>query len=132
MMPATRSKPMPVSTCLAGRGETHKYDQAGNVQFYIARLDGKKWTSKQITNWDYRWEFSGGGSINFEVRMKDFNKRNDGYYEVDYYHIKYGNGTILLDKNFNNVGKVLKPAPFNESIKIEGSFPGLLVQMAGD
>lgn len=110
----------------------HKYDHAGNIQFYIAKLDAKKWTSKQITDWDYRWEFSGGGSINFEVRIKDFNKRNDGYYEVDYWHIKYGNGTILLDKDFNNVGKVLKPAPFNESIKIEGSFPGLLVQLAGD
>jgi len=46
-----------------------KYDGKGNLQFYTARLSGKKWVVKQLTNWDYRWEFSGGGSIVFEVRI---------------------------------------------------------------
>lgn len=110
----------------------HKYDQAGNLQFYISWIKDGKWAYKQITDWNYRWEFSGGGSINSEVRIRDFSRRSDGYYTVDYWHVKYGSGTILLDKNFNNVGKVLKPAPFNETMKLEGTFPGLLVQMAGD
>lgn len=109
----------------------HKYDQSGNLQFYVAQISNKQWISKQITNWDYRWEFSGGGSINSEVGLRDFKKRNDGYYEVDYWHIKYGSGTILLDKDFNNCGKVIKASP-NESIKTEGTFTGLLVRMSGD
>lgn len=110
----------------------HKYDTKGNLQFYIAKIQNKKWVYNQITNWDYRWEFSGNGSINSEVGIKAFRHRKDGNYEVEYWHIKYGNGTILLNENFDAIGKVLKPVPFVTSQKIEGTFPGLLVQTSGD
>ncbi len=110
----------------------HKFGPNGNTQFFIARLQGKKWTYKQITEWDYRWYFSGNGSINSEVVLKGFQKRDDGNYEVDYWHIKYGNGTILLNDNFENIGKVLKPEPFREQLKVEGNFPGLQIQTAAD
>lgn len=110
----------------------HKYDTLGNLQFYTAQLVNKEWVYKQITNWDYRWEFSGNGSINSEVRIKNFSKRNDEKYEVDYWHIKYGNGTILLNKKFENIGKVLKAEPFAGTLKIEGTFPGLEVRTTGD
>lgn len=110
----------------------HKYDDAGNLQFYTARLGGKSWLYKQITDWDYRWKFSGNGSINSEVRLKDFKKREDGYYELGYWHIKYGNGTLLLNNDFERAGKVLKPEPFNSTLEIEGDFPGLMVQTRAD
>jgi hypothetical protein len=110
----------------------HKYDDAGNLQFYSAKLKGKKWLIKQITDWDYRWEFSGNGSINSEVRIKDFVKRDDGNYEVNYWHIKYGDGTLLLDKKLERAGSVLKPEPFNRTMEIEGDFPGLLIQTRND
>jgi len=110
----------------------HKYDSIGNLQFYIAKIIDGEWVYHQITDWDYRWEFSGWGSINNEVRLKGFNKRNDGNYEVDYWHIKYGNGTILLNDQFETIGKVLKPEPFGSNLKVEGTFPGLLVQTRGD
>jgi len=110
----------------------HKYDTAGNLQLFSAKTDDAQWIHKQITNWDYRWEFSGGGSINFEFRLKGFGKRDDGNYELDYWHIKYGNGTLLLDKELNHIGEVLKPAPFGSKLKIEGEFPGLMVQTSGD
>lgn len=110
----------------------HKYDTIGNIQFYTAHLQNKKWEYKQITDWDYRWEFSGNGSINTEVNVGNFKKRDDGYYEVDYWHIKYGNGTILLNDKFENEGKVLKHDSFKSLLEVEGDFPGLLVQTAGD
>lgn len=110
----------------------HKYDAKGNLQFYTARVKGKKWESKQFTNWDYRWEFSGNGSINSEVVIKDFMKRDDGFYELSYWHIKYGNGTILLNKKMKNVGLVLKPEPFHATLTVEGDFPGLLIQTSKD
>ena len=110
----------------------HKFGPNGNTQFYTARLQGKKWVYNQITNWDYRWYFSGNGSINSEIRLKDFKKRDDGNYEVDYWHVKYGNGTILLNDNFESIGKVLKPAPFKDQLKLEGDFPGLQIQTTGD
>jgi hypothetical protein len=110
----------------------HKYDPKGNLQFFISHTEGKKWFFQQITNWDYRWDFSGGGSINNEVILKDFRRRNDGYYEVSYWHIKYGNGTILLNQKFENCGAVKKPKPLNESLKKEGDFPGLVIQTSDD
>lgn len=110
----------------------HKYDSVGNLQFYVAQIKNDKWMYKQVTKWDYRWVFEGNGSINVEVSLKGFNKRNDGNYEIDFWHIKHGNGTILLNNNFEPIGKVLKPSPFGSDLKIEGTFPGLMVQKTSD
>lgn len=110
----------------------HKYDSVGNLQFYTAKIKDNSWVYTQVTDWDYRWWFEGNGSINSEVRVKGFQKREDGNYEVDYWHIKYGNGTLLLNNEFEAIGKVLKPEPFGSNLELEGTFPGLLVQTSGD
>ncbi len=48
----------------------HKFDAEGNTQIYSARFEDGQWRVRQISQWsDYRWEFSGGGSIPFEVRL---------------------------------------------------------------
>lgn len=110
----------------------HKYDLAGKLQFYSAWLNGKKWKYTLLTDWDYRWDFSGNGSINSEVVIRDFYKRPDNYFAVDYWHIKYGEGTLLLNKKMQTIGKLLKPPVFKETIKLEGTFPELLVQTSED
>jgi hypothetical protein len=110
----------------------HKYDEAGNLQFYTARFAGEEWQIKKLTDWDYRWYFSGNGSINTEVRVGDFKKRADGYYELGYEHIKYGTGTFLLNEDLDICGKVLKAESFAASLETEGDFPGLLIQTSGD
>ena len=110
----------------------HKYDTTGNLQFYTAQIKQGQWTYQKVTDWDHRWEFSGRGSINREVHLKAFRKRADGQYEVDYWHLKYGNGTLLLNENLQNIGKVLKPLPLKENLEIEGSFPGLVIRTTGD
>jgi hypothetical protein len=49
----------------------HKYDPQGHTQIYAARFEQDRWRVRQISQWeDYRWEFSGGGSIPFEVRIQ--------------------------------------------------------------
>jgi hypothetical protein len=110
----------------------HKYDSAGNLQFYVAERVKGKWVSKQVTDWDYRWEFSGGGSIVFEVRLNSFIRRKDGLYELSYYHIKYGAGTLLLNEKFEKIGIVRKPVSGPDIMKTEGNFPGLAPLTAGD
>ena len=110
----------------------HKYDEKGNLQFYVAKADNGKWDIKQITNWDYRWYFSGNGSINNEVRLGDFKRRKDGRYELGYQHIKYGTGTILLDQDLNPIGKILKPEPLILKQELEGEFPNLQIRTAAD
>ena len=110
----------------------HKFDEKGFTQFYSAHIQDSNWIYTQITNWDYRWYFSGNGSINVDIKLKEFNKRSDGNYEVDYWHIKHGNGTILLNDKFKSIGKVLKSEPFETDLEIEGAFPGLGVRTTGD
>ena len=116
----------------------HKYDKVGNLQLYIAKISGQKWESNVITDWDYRWSFSGNGSIKNEFTIKSFNRRSDDRFEVGFWHIKYGDGTILLDEELNPIGKVLKSEKlfsrrFNDtSVKVEGDFPGLQVIGAKD
>lgn len=110
----------------------HKYDSDGNIQLYIAETKNGEWNYKQITDWDYRWEFSGNGSINFDITIDGFNKRQDGFYEVSYSHIKYGKGTLLLNDKFENCGEVIKPISFASNLQIEGDFPGLNIRTAQD
>ena len=40
--------------------------------FTLQKLRGMNGISKPITQWDYRWEFSGNGSINVELRDQQF------------------------------------------------------------
>ncbi len=110
----------------------HKYDSSGNLQFYTARIHQSKWEYQQITDWDYRWEFQGRGSINSEVVLRGFKKRPDDNYQVDYWHIKYGEGSILLDNNFSAIGEVLRPVSFQAQLQPEGKFPGLKIRTSSD
>ncbi|MBN2458120.1 BNR-4 repeat-containing protein [Candidatus Woesearchaeota archaeon] len=47
----------------------HKYDSDGNTQIYNARLEDGIWKIYQATQWAHRWDFGGGGSIVFEVKV---------------------------------------------------------------
>jgi hypothetical protein len=44
-----------------------KYDGQGNSQLYHARLRADGWQVVQATDWKYRWEFSGGGTLPTEI-----------------------------------------------------------------
>lgn len=41
----------------------HRYDANGFSQAWIARADHNGWRTRQISNWDFRWDFRGMGSI---------------------------------------------------------------------
>lgn len=49
----------------------HRYDAAGRSQAYAARPSSPAhgWDVVQISDWDFRWRFSGGGSIAAEVKL---------------------------------------------------------------
>ncbi len=116
----------------------HKYDPEGNLQLFIAQIKGNQWVYKQITQWDYRWEFSGNGSIMGEFKIRNFDKREGGYYEIGYWHIKYGEGIILLNEKFDPIGKVIRELPlfssyrFEKRITTQGTFEGLNVVSSVD
>ncbi|WP_455816858.1 BNR repeat-containing protein [Pseudomonas cerasi] len=41
----------------------HRYDAAGNSQAWIARPDGEHWQIRPLSQWHFRWDFKGMGSI---------------------------------------------------------------------
>jgi len=49
----------------------HRYDEAGRSQAFAARPSGgaERWTRVQISDWSFRWDFSGGGSVPTEVKL---------------------------------------------------------------
>jgi hypothetical protein len=75
----------------------HKFDQKGRTQIYNARLEDGRWKIYCTSDWDYRWEFGGGGSIHFEIRPEAV-RLEKGALLLDYAHDRYGAGTWRLDE----------------------------------
>lgn len=76
-----------------------KYDSAGKSQIFIASAQDGKWLMKQVSDWDYRWEFSGPGSITFHIRLQKSYLQPDGKIATSYTHIKRGSGELIIDPN---------------------------------
>ncbi len=88
----------------------HKYDAAGKTQIYNARLEDGAWKIYQTSDWDYRWEFSGGGAIPFEVGVSPVSVAADGSLLQSFSHAKRGDGTWKLDEvTLKPVGTVQDP-----------------------
>ena len=75
-----------------------KYDKAGNSQVFIARFVKGEWLIKQVSNWNYRWNFSGPGSITFEIRLHGGRVNESGEIVIDYTHVKKGNGQLIINQ----------------------------------
>lgn len=74
-----------------------KYDAAGNTQLMNARLENNVWKRYQTSDWNYRWEFSGGGSIIGEVGVGAV-ELQDGSLAQGYSHAKLGGGRWRLNE----------------------------------
>jgi hypothetical protein len=111
----------------------HKHDAAGNTQPWTARLEDGGWKFYQIADWPWRWDFGGGGSLNFAISIGPVTRESDGRLTQTYSHAKFGGGTWLLDPvTLRATGKVERRSAPVALGKVEGSFPGLKVKTAGD
>lgn len=75
-----------------------KYDEKGFTQVYNARLEDGRWKVHKASDWAYRWEFSGGGSIRFEVRVSGVSAASECKLTQSYAHSQYGSGRLILDE----------------------------------
>ncbi|MFO8012414.1 MAG: BNR repeat-containing protein [Phycisphaerae bacterium] len=108
----------------------HKFDDEGKTQIYNARFEDGRWVIRRATDWDYRWAFGGGGSIEFEIRVGGVQAGPDGRLTQSYRHPKEGSGVWILDE------KTLKPvgqAPRGPTVpkplrRPESDFPGMAVR----
>ena len=114
----------------------HKYDEEGNTQIYNARLEGEEWRIYQTTDWEYRWEFSGGGTIQFHVGLSGVTLE-DGALLQSFRNPEEG-GMWKLDPetfkpvergSFSPVGSVVAPSAERRP---ESDFPEMSVRWRGD
>jgi hypothetical protein len=47
----------------------HKRDAADFQQIWAAVFDGDEWVKRQLTEWTYRWDFTGKGSLDFHIEI---------------------------------------------------------------
>lgn len=76
----------------------HKFDENGFTQIYLARRDVVGWTQRQVTAWTYRWQFSGGGSLAFEITLLPPYSLGNGLIAQEFDHRVYGRGTLIVDE----------------------------------
>jgi len=112
-----------------------KYDVRGNTQLYLARFENGAWKHYQASNWDYRCDFSGGGSFVAPIRVGAV-ECQDGKMVISFWHIKYGYGNRAIDpETMRLAAEVPKPRVAAESSKldkVESSFPGMIVHWSPD
>jgi hypothetical protein len=112
----------------------HKHDEDGNTNLFAARLEEGDWRRHRVSDWDYHWDFSGGGTIHFEIRVGGVRARG-GKLELGYHHDKFGSGRFLLDAD---TMEVLDTLPTPEPIQPAHlrapaqDFPGMAVRWQGD
>jgi hypothetical protein len=114
----------------------HKSDENGNMQIYAARPENGKWNIYQLTDWDQRIEFSGGGSMGFiGIKISGLEEAAPGLLTMTYRHRDFGNGRLFIDE------ETLKPSEQSvellpefpaELSRLESNFPGLGVQRISD
>ena len=112
----------------------HKFDAQGKTQLYNARREATGWKIYQTSDWDYRWEFHGGGSIPFEVGFGPLTLAADGSLVQSYHHAHCGSGSWRLDPQ---TLKPLGPAPRTAGLpkelsRVQSAWPEMTVRTAHD
>ncbi len=111
----------------------HKHDNNGNTQAYAARLEEGLWAIYKLSDWDYRWAFSGNGSIGAEIRLGEAKVSEDGLLSMNWWHIKEGTGIWKLDEvSLEVVGAYPESRPELSPalLRAELDYPGMTVRTA--
>lgn len=113
----------------------HKYDAEGNTQIYNARLEDGRWNITRCSDWDYRWDFSGGGTLGAQVRVSAVEVDDSGRLIVRARNPKDGSTGWILDESTLEPMGAAPPPPRVELGRWrarESDFPGMGVRWASD
>ncbi len=123
----------------------HKFDAAGKTQAFAARFTGGEWLSCQISDWDYRWGFKGGGAIGRDITLGVPSDIGHGRMQLSFRHKTHGTGSFVFDaeslaplagndprRNLPNPHRKPKPRIPAELARPASPFPGMAVKWAND
>jgi hypothetical protein len=106
-----------------------KYDAAGKTQAYAARFEEGRWVSRQMSRWDYRWDFKGNGTLRFEVNVGRVERDVPGRLVVGYSH-PHGSGRWVLEDGTLEVVAGARPMGAS-GLGVPGSFWKTVPTVAG-
>jgi hypothetical protein len=111
-----------------------KYDASGNTQIYIARRQAAGWQIYQVTDWKWRWDFGGGGSIPFALGISGVQVQPDGRLGLSYSSADHGSANWILDPaTFKPVGTFSSGIGLPPELsKVTSTFPGMRVMRQWD
>lgn len=77
----------------------HRYDDKGFSQAYAARVeqDGQ-WHSHQLSQWTFRWDFSGGGSIPADITLSAIKAQGAGQLSLEFHSKWCRSGIWIIDE----------------------------------
>ncbi len=88
----------------------HRYDEKGLSQAYLARADGVGgWQKRQLSRWNFRWDFQGPGSIPPDLTLGAPRAIGDGKLEVLWESVCAGRGSWIIDENTLSVLETRPP-----------------------
>lgn len=108
----------------------HKFDEKGLTQVYTARLEAGRWRIRRASNWDYRWDFQGPGTIPFDIRLGGLVPAGQGKLALDFEHVKYGAGRLVLFEETLSLDRQAPPVrPWPAELdQVQSKFPGMQVR----
>lgn len=87
----------------------HMYDEKGFSQIYNARWENNKWNRVPSTNWDRRWDFTGGGSVPCVARGSKITTTEDKALQQTVTFSGWKSETWKLDQNTLKPIEKIKP-----------------------
>jgi hypothetical protein len=108
----------------------HKFDENGNTQIYNARREADGWKIYQATDWDFRWDFGGRGSIGKRVGLTPV-KYQDGMLTQQYFVDSLGWSSYRIDPgDLSAIEEIPVDKGYPEELEIVRSdFPDMEVQL---
>jgi len=113
----------------------HKFDSAGNTQLYNARFENGKWVPHKTSSWNYRWAFSGQGTLVFEIQVEPVKVDAAGNLTQRWYHAQYGgwNAFALDPTTLAATAMLGRSLPYPISLEtVESTTSGMHVRWADD
>lgn len=91
----------------------HKYDAAGRTQMFVARREAAGWRIAQASAWeDFRWDFGGGGSLDFRLAIESVGAPGNGEVRVRVRRDGVPRDLILDERTLTRIGeRQIKPDP---------------------
>lgn len=89
-----------------------KYGPNGGTQMYLATRDASGWRVIQLSNWAFRWELQGGGSVpSAGISIPQVSFRGGGGADVVFTHLQYFFGEQVIHTTVDEL-KRMKPGGF--------------------